>query len=1061
MSAEHRIKELRQKLNYFNHKYYVEAAPVVSDYEFDTMLRELQDLEALHPEMADPNSPTMRVGSDITNKFRSIAHAYPMLSLSNTYSLEELHEWIGKVRAEVGDEVEFCCELKFDGSAISLTYEGDSLHHAVTRGDGTRGDEVTENIRTIGHVPLVLQQPSNLPSFEVRGEVYMSYPTFDRLNAEREATGEQLFANPRNAAAGTLKLQQSQVVAKRELQFVPYQVEGQQLPFTSHSESMESLRAWGFPVSEAMRKCRSEQEIDNYIEYWDKQRHEFPTPIDGVVIKVNSYADRRKMGRTSKAPKWAVAYKFKAEQALTKLLEVSYQVGRTGAITPVANLDAVHLAGTTVKRATLHNADQIAALDLRVGDMVYVEKGGEIIPKVTGVELSCRAEDSQPLQYITHCPECGTELVRYEGEAKHYCPNQSHCRPQIVGRIIHFVGRKAMNIQSLGEKIIEHLFDIGYIKNIDDLYKLDKDTIANTKTITALTSKEAEKLYNNIHCGKKTNHQVVKKLITEGEDIYSVSIERLMSIKFEKNIGEKTAEKIIDNIKDSTLVPFNRVLFALGIRFVGETTAKYLAAHFKSLDAIMQASKEELIEAEEVGDKIADSILDYFNDSDNLNIINNLKFVGLKFNEETNTETSDSLIGLKFVVSGVFKSFERDEIKALIETNGGKNISSVSANTSYLLAGENAGPSKLAKANQLGINIISEKQFLEMIGYESTINSGTPNNITKNNLPEITYYNNDTSDFNFIAFDCEWANNNRDICEIGIAIVKDCKIIQSKHWLINPQTDDYSSLQHNLITTEMLNDAPYIQDIWSEIRSIFENNVVVCHGTYADINCLYRMMQKYNLDTFDFTYICSEKFAKKNINSDKSGLAYLCTLFNIEQKEHHRAEDDARCCAKILIECYKSQDKYRSFNDIIHSFGKNFKEYIPNKQVLKVQGTLYSETPIEYNNRVTLSNKIDLSKISTLDNYCKGLNICLIGGFNIPKYEVCHMIQYLGGVYEDSVTKIRTNILVYGLSVCTTDITRYKEYEKAKKYGIECISEDEFIERIKNYKTIPIQGSLF
>ncbi|MBP3473457.1 MAG: NAD-dependent DNA ligase LigA [Alistipes sp.] len=665
MSAEHRIKELRQKLNYFNHKYYVEAAPVVSDYEFDTMLRELQDLEALHPEMADPNSPTMRVGSDLTNKFRSISHAYPMLSLSNTYSLEELHEWIGKVRAEVGDDVEFCCELKFDGSAISLTYEGDSLHHAVTRGDGTRGDEVTENIRTIGHVPLVLQQPSDLPSFEVRGEVYMSYPTFDRLNAEREAAGEQLFANPRNAAAGTLKLQQSQVVAKRELQFVPYQVEGQQLPFASHSESMESLRKWGFPVSDVMRKCLSEQEIDNYIEYWDKQRHEFPTPIDGVVIKVNSYADRRKMGRTSKAPKWAVAYKFKAEQALTRLLEVSYQVGRTGAITPVANLDAVHLAGTTVKRATLHNADQIAALDLRVGDMVYVEKGGEIIPKVTGVELSCRAEDSQPLQYITHCPECGTELVRYEGEAKHYCPNQSHCRPQIVGRIIHFIRRKAMNIESLGEETVELLYDNRLIADMADLYDLRAEQLA-----------------------------VLPRL------------------------GEKSAANIIQSIRSSKEVPFHRVLFALGIRFVGETTAKYLAEHFHSMDAVMAATREELIEAEEVGEKIADAIIDYFADEHNRSIVERLRKAGLQFEAEQRQTVSESLAGLTFVISGSFADHSRDELKALIEAHGGKNLAAVSGNTSYLLAGDKIGPAKLQKATKLGVKIISEQEFVDMIGGE-------------------------------------------------------------------------------------------------------------------------------------------------------------------------------------------------------------------------------------------------------------------------------------------------------------------------------------------------------
>lgn len=663
MSAEQRIKELREKLNFFNHKYYVEAQPVVSDYEFDLLLRELQELEALHPEFYDPNSPTMRVGSDLTNQFRSIRHALPMLSLSNTYSLEELHEWIGKVRAEVGEQVEFCCELKFDGSAISLAYEGDKLQYAVTRGDGERGDEVTENIRTIRSIPLVLQQASQVQSFEVRGEIYMSYPTFDRLNTEREAAGEQLFANPRNAAAGTLKLQQSQIVAKRELQFVPYQVEGRELPFTSHSQSMEQLRRWGFPVSEAMRKCANEQQIDQYIEQWDKQRHDFPTPIDGVVIKVNSYADRRALGRTSKAPKWAVAYKFKAEQALTELLEVTYQVGRTGAITPVANLSPVHLAGTTVKRATLHNADQIAALDLRVGDMVYVEKGGEIIPKITGVEFSHRSAQSQPLQYITHCPECGTELVRYEGEAKHYCPNQSHCRPQIVGRIIHFIRRKAMNIESLGEETVELLFDNGLVSNVADLYDLRAEQLS--------------------------------------------SLPRL---------GEKSASNIIQNIRTSTQVPFHRVLFALGIRFVGETTAKYLSEHFRSLDKVMAASREELIEAEEVGEKIADSIIEYFADEQNRSVIDRLRQAGVQFQAEQRQAISESLAGLTFVISGSFADHSRDELKALIEAHGGKNLAAVSGNTSYLLAGDKIGPSKLQKATKLGVQIISEQEFIAMIG---------------------------------------------------------------------------------------------------------------------------------------------------------------------------------------------------------------------------------------------------------------------------------------------------------------------------------------------------------
>ena len=668
MSAEHRINELRQKLNYLNHMYYVESKPVVTDYEFDMLLRELQDLEALHPEFADPNSPTMRVGSDLTNKFQSVAHAYPMLSLSNTYSLEELQEWMDKTFRESDSQVSVSCELKYDGTAISLTYEDDRLVRAVTRGDGSRGDDVTENVRTIGSVPLTLQQPSGLKTFEVRGEIFMTYPTFDRLNAEREAAGEQLFANPRNAAAGTLKLQQSRIVAERNLQFTAYQVEGRDLPFASHSQSMEALRRYGFPVSTAARICESADEVKQFIEYWDAERANIPEPIDGVVIKVDSYAVRRALGRTSKAPKWAVAYKFKAEQALTRLNEVTYQVGRTGAITPVANLDPVHLAGTTVKRATLHNADQIEALDLRIGDMVYVEKGGEIIPKVTAVELSQRPADSQPLQYITHCPECGTELVRYEGEAKHYCPNQSHCRPQIVGRIEHFIRRKAMNIETLGSETVELLFDNGLINNIADLYDLRADQLA-----------------------------VLPRL------------------------GEKSAANIIQSIRLSAEVPFHRVLFALGIRFVGETTAKYLAEHFRSLDAIMAATHEELLEAEEVGSKIADAIIEYFADEENRSIIERLHRAGLKFEAEQKQNLSESLVGLTFVISGSFADHSRDELKALIEAHGGKNLAAVSSNTSYLLAGDKIGPAKLQKATKLGVRIISEQEFVAMIGGSQTL----------------------------------------------------------------------------------------------------------------------------------------------------------------------------------------------------------------------------------------------------------------------------------------------------------------------------------------------------
>ncbi len=663
MSAERRISELREKLTHLNYLYYVEAKSAVSDYEFDTMLRELQDLEALHPEFADPNSPTMRVGSDLTNKFQSVAHTYPMLSLSNTYSIDELRDWIDKLRREVDEEVAFSCELKYDGTAISLTYENDRLVRAVTRGDGTRGDDVTENVRTIGSVPLVLREKSGSPSFEVRGEIFMTYPTFDRLNAEREAAGEQLLANPRNAAAGTLKLQQSRIVAERNLQFMAYQVEGRDLPFVSHSQSLTTLSRCGFPVSSAAQLCHTVEEIEAYINHWDKSRADIAEPIDGVVIKVDSYAARRALGRTSKAPKWAVAYKFKAEQALTRLREVTYQVGRTGAITPVANLDPVHLAGTTVKRATLHNADQIAALDLRIGDMVYVEKGGEIIPKVTSVELSERPADSEPLQYITHCPECGTELVRYEGEAKHYCPNQSHCRPQILGRIEHFIRRKAMNIETLGGETVELLFDNGLINNIADLYDLRAEQLA-----------------------------VLPRL------------------------GEKSAANIIQSIRLSAEVPFHRVLFALGIRFVGETTAKYLAEYFRSMDAVMQASRDELIEAEEVGGKIADAIVEYFADEENIRIVERLRKAGLRFEAEQKQSLSESLAGKTFVISGTFADHSRDELKALIEAHGGKNLAAVSANTTYLLAGDKIGPAKLQKATKLGVKIISEQEFMALIG---------------------------------------------------------------------------------------------------------------------------------------------------------------------------------------------------------------------------------------------------------------------------------------------------------------------------------------------------------
>ncbi len=666
-----RIQELRERLNYHNYKYYVENSPEISDYDFDVMLRELQDLEAQHPEYDDPNSPTKRVGSDLTTEFQTVAHRFPMLSLGNTYSLDELHEFIARIEKELG-EVEYVCELKFDGTAISLTYENGALVRAVTRGDGTSGDDVTANIRTIRSVPLTLRGEGYPALFEIRGEVLMPYASFDKINAEREANGETLFANPRNAAAGTLKQQSSAVVAKRGLDCTLYQMAGENLPFGSHIENLTKAREWGFKVSKEMQVCRSIAEIDQYINYWNEARKTLPFATDGVVIKVNDYANQRALGFTAKSPRWAVAYKFKAEQALTTLCSVDFQVGRTGAITPVANLEPVLLAGTTVKRASLHNAEQIALLDIRLGDKVYVEKGGEIIPKITGVELAERPSDSVPFEYITECPECGTPLVRYEGEAKHYCPNQSHCRPQILGRIVHFIRRKAMDIDGLGEETVELLFESGLVRNIADLYDLQAAQLAGLP-----------------------------------------------------RLGEKSAENIIRSIAHSKEVPFRRVLFALGVRFVGETTAKYLAAHFLSLDAVMNATREELMESEEVGEKIADAIIEYFADEENREIVERLRSAGLQFAAEEKTLRSESLVGKNFVISGLFIEHSRDELKEMIEANGGKNLAAVSANVDYVVAGRNMGPAKLQKAEKLGIKIITEQELVEMIGGVGSITSAT------------------------------------------------------------------------------------------------------------------------------------------------------------------------------------------------------------------------------------------------------------------------------------------------------------------------------------------------
>ncbi len=655
------IDALRKELEYHNYKYYVENSPEISDFDFDALMRRLQDLEAAHPEFYDPNSPSVRVGSDLSNEFKTVEHRFPMRSLGNTYSLEELHEFIERIEREVG-EATLVCELKFDGTAISLTYEHGCLLRAVTRGDGTHGDDVTANVRTIRTVPLQLQGDDWPDYFEIRGEILMPYASFDRLNAEREAAGDPLFANPRNAAAGTLKQQSSAVVAKRGLDCTLYQLAGENLPFETHRESLQKAREWGFKISDHTAVCHNNAEIDAFINHWDEARHALPFPTDGVVIKVDDFALRRRLGFTAKAPKWAVAYKFKAEQALTRINSIDYQVGRTGAVTPVANLDPVLLAGTTVRRATLHNAEQMALLDIRLHDMVYVEKGGEIIPKITEVELSERPADSKPLEYITRCPECGTPLVRYEGEAKHYCPNQSGCRPQILGRIIHFIRRKALDIDGLGEETVELLYENGLVKDIADLYDLRQEQLAPLP-----------------------------------------------------RLGEKSAENIIRSIEKSKKVPFRRVLFGLGIRFVGETTAKYLSDHFRSLDTLMKASREELCQADEVGEKIADAILEYFADENNLRIIAHLREAGLQFEAEERKQSSSAFEGLNFVISGKFANHSRDELKALIEAHGGKNLAAVSGNVDYLVAGDNMGPAKLKKAEKLNIRIISEDEFTRML----------------------------------------------------------------------------------------------------------------------------------------------------------------------------------------------------------------------------------------------------------------------------------------------------------------------------------------------------------
>ena len=662
--AQQRIELLRKQLNYHNHRYYVLSQPEISDFEYDMQLQELAGLEKKYPEFADANSPTQRVGSDIVKEFEQVEHRFPMLSLGNTYSQEELRDFDTRVKKLIGEDFEYVCELKYDGTAISLHYQNGKLTRAVTRGDGSKGDDVTANVRTIKSIPLELSGSDWPEEFEIRGEIFMPKEGFRKLNEERVKEGEQPFANPRNSASGTLKMQDSTEVAKRPLDCYLYLMAGNQLPTNTHFENLNKARDWGLKVPPYIEQKSSIEEVFQFIEHWDKERDKLPFEIDGIVIKVNSIDLQEELGYTAKSPRWAISYKFKAEQALTKLLSIDYQVGRTGAITPVANLEPVQLAGTTVKRASLHNADQIALHDIRLGDWVYLEKGGEIIPKIVGVEKSKRSADNGPLQYITHCPECGTELIRKEGEAAHYCPNEANCPPQIKGKLEHFVSRKAMNIDGLGEETVELLFDQGLIKNIADLYEL--------------------------------------------------TLEQLLPLD---RMAEKSANNIIKGIEESKQVPFPKVLFAIGIRYVGETVAKKLTAALGDIDSLMTASLERLVVIDEIGDKIAQSIIDYFTIEENIALIERLKASGLQMMQENQQQegASQKLAGLAIIISGSFEKHSRDELKVMIESHGGKNVSSISKKTNYLLAGNKIGPSKLAKAEKLGVPIISEDEFLEKL----------------------------------------------------------------------------------------------------------------------------------------------------------------------------------------------------------------------------------------------------------------------------------------------------------------------------------------------------------
>lgn len=659
-----RAHELCEQLEQHNYNYYVLNKPTISDFEYDTLLAELEDIEKKHPELRTPDSPTMRVGSDILEGFTQVPHKYPMMSLSNTYSEEEVIDFDKRVRKEIDHDFEYVCELKFDGTAISLIYIDGVLAHAVTRGDGEKGDDVTANVRTIRSIPLRLKGNDYPKEFEIRGEIYMPLSSFNRLNDERADIGEAPFANPRNAAAGTLKLLDSSEVAKRGLDCFLYYLLGDNLPYNTHYENLEKAREWGFRISDHMRKCATLNQVFDFIHHWDTERKNLPYDTDGAVIKLNDYALQRRLGATAKSPRWAIAFKFKTEQAVTRLLSVDFQVGRTGAITPVANLQPVQLAGTTVKRASLHNADQIELLDVRIGDMVMVEKGGEIIPKIVGIDATQRPSNSVPFVYITLCPECKTPLVKEEGEAKHYCPNETGCPPQIIGRIEHFISRKAMNIDSIGSETVDLFYKNNLIHNPADLYDL-----------------KAEQFLN-----------------------------------FDR-MGKRLAQNIINGIEKSKEMPYAKVLFALGIRFVGETTAKKLADAFTSIDKLRQATVDDLLQVDEIGDRIAQSVISYFANPKNQEIIARLQAAGLRFEQQEGEKhtLSNKLNGTNIVISGNFTQWSREELKTIIEQHGGKNLSAISSNVTYLLAGDKIGPAKLKKAETLGVKIISENDFVKLI----------------------------------------------------------------------------------------------------------------------------------------------------------------------------------------------------------------------------------------------------------------------------------------------------------------------------------------------------------